>query len=424
MSRIKSFFAKRSFLLNIATLVSGTAISQAILFLVTPFLTRLYTPEEFGIFALYISIVTIISTVSTLKYEIAIMLPREEKDAQALLFLSSIICFISSFLLFSIVLFFRQFILEHITDKIEAFIWIIPLGTLILGHFQILYSFSARKKNFRNVSVSRITQSFVSVTTQISSRSFFFIPQGLILGNLLGRLVSVIVMAFKQIKNKTIQLRNLTPERLRTNAELYKNFPKYQSFTSFLNALTQNLPVLLLLFLYSPEIAGFYAITLRIMAVPTALIGESTRQVYYQKASALYAKRENIWPLFKRTTVGLFILGIIPFILVGIFAPWLFSIIFGAKWIVSGKFAQLIFFWSFLLFLNPPTVANIVILGLQKLYLKYEIILTILRFFGIYLPYLFFKNHYFSILCYGLVGFIMNIILIAVIADKIRPRHD
>ena len=82
--------------MNIATLVTGTAISQAVLFFATPFLTRLYTPEEFGVFALYVSIVMIISTISSWKYELAIMLPKEEEDAEALLFLSSLICFLTS----------------------------------------------------------------------------------------------------------------------------------------------------------------------------------------------------------------------------------------------------------------------------------------------------------------------------------------
>ena len=407
--------------MNIATLVTGTAISQSILFVATPFLTRLYTPEEFGVFALYVSIVMIISTVSTWKYELAIMLPREEEDALALLFLSSLVCFLTSLLLFLLVLFFRGFIVGHITDRVGTFIWLIPLGTLILGHFQILYSFSVRHRNFRNVSASRITQSTVSVLTQIGSRTTVFLPLGLILGNLFGSLAGTLAMTVNQLKMGRIHLRNFSRERLRTNAELYKDFPRYQTFSAFLNVLTQNLPVLLLTFFYNPGIAGFYALTQRIMAVPTGLIGESTRQVYYQKASVLHAGGDNIWSLYKKTTLGLFKVGVIPFILVGVFAPWLFSILFGSEWRVSGEYVQLIIFWSFLLFINPPTVSNIYILGLQKFYLKYEVILTILRFLGIYLPYLFFRNHYLSVLGFGVAGFLMNLILIILVANKIRP---
>lgn len=423
MNRIKAYFTQRSFLLNVATLISGTAISQTILFLATPLLTRLYTPGEFGVFALYVSIVAIIGTVSTWKYELAIMLPREEEDAQALFFLSSFICFASSLLIFLLILLFRQFIIENITDKIETFIWIIPAGILFLGHFQIFHSFSVRKKYYQNISAARIVQSTAAVSTQISLRTLWFIPQGLIIGNLLGTITSVIVLGYNQLRKRTIQLRNLNYGRIRNNAETYKNFPRYQTFSSFLNALTQNLPVLLLTFFYNPEFAGFYALTQRILSAPTALIGESTRQVYYQKASEMYARGRSIWNLHVKTTLGLLKVGILPFILLGIFAPWLFSLIFGSEWVVSGKYVQLIIFWSFLLFINPPTVSNIFILGKQKLYLQYEVVLTILRFLGIYIPYLLFNNHYFSVLGYGLVGFIMNLYLILIIANSIRPRN-
>ena len=96
---------KNSFLINIITLISGTAISQGILFAATPFLTRLYTPEEFGYFSLYAAIVAVITSVASWKYELAIMLPKEEKDAQAVLFLSIITTIISTALVFLFIFF-------------------------------------------------------------------------------------------------------------------------------------------------------------------------------------------------------------------------------------------------------------------------------------------------------------------------------
>ena len=162
---------KNSFLLNIITLISGTAISQGILFAATPFLTRLYTPEEFGYFSLYAAIVAVITSVASWKYELAIMLPKEEKDAQAVLFLSIITTIISTVLVFLLILIFKNLIVEHITEEVESFIWIVPLGVLISGLYQVFISFSSRNKYFKSVSISRISQSGGACSSVRSKRT-------------------------------------------------------------------------------------------------------------------------------------------------------------------------------------------------------------------------------------------------------------
>jgi len=47
--KLKSEFAK-----NVLTLMTGTTIAQAIPIAISPILTRIYTPEDFGVFALNI----------------------------------------------------------------------------------------------------------------------------------------------------------------------------------------------------------------------------------------------------------------------------------------------------------------------------------------------------------------------------------
>jgi len=414
---------KNSFLLNIITLISGTAISQGILFAATPFLTRLYTPEEFGYFSLYAAIVAVITSVASWKYELAIMLPKEEKDAQAVLFLSIITTIISTVLVFLLILIFKNLIVEHITEEVESFIWIVPLGVLISGLYQVFISFSSRNKYFKSVSISRISQSGGAVAVQSGAKGLDLFPQGLVWGKLAGDFLALVALLFQHLKNHTIHLKEVSRKDIRANAIKYKDFPKYQSLAQFLSSLSQNVPFFLLTTLYNPEIAGLYMLTSRILFVPTALIGRSTREVYFQKASEMFSEGKSIQNLFVKTTVGLAKLGIIPFIIVGIFAQQLFTIFLGEEWLVSGIFAQLIIAWSFLGFVNPPSTMTIYIMGLQRFSLKYESLLVVFRILSIYLTFVFFNNAYITVGVYASVGFLFNIILIGYCYSKVKMTN-
>ena len=76
---------------NVLTLMSGTAIAQGLTLGFAPVLTRIYKPEDFGVLGLYISIVGILSVIICWRYELAIVLPRENKDAINILIMSVII---------------------------------------------------------------------------------------------------------------------------------------------------------------------------------------------------------------------------------------------------------------------------------------------------------------------------------------------
>lgn len=412
-----------TFVKNVATLITGTAISQALLFFFTPILTRIYSPEEFGFFAIYVAIVAVISTFTSLKYDIAIMLPKENADAQALFFLSIFLTLFISFLSLIVCIILKLFF-AHVdfVQKIDSFIWILPPGILFLGLFQIFFSFSSRNKFFSTISFGRVGQSGSALSFQIGMKLAFSFSKGLIIGNLLGSIVALIILLIKNLKEKRISLQEITIKRIYYNAKHYQNFPKYQSIQSLINALSQNLPVILLTVLYSPEIAGFYALTQRILAAPTALISESTRQVYYQKASELYSQKKDIKAVFKKTTLSLVKIGVIPFLVIGILAPGIFSLFFGTEWQTSGVYAQMLILWSFLLFINPPTVSNIFIIGLQKFYLKFEIISVCLRVLSIILPFWIFNNHYYSVFMFSLASISLNIFLILYITKKIFKR--
>lgn len=415
---------KHTFVMQVATLMSGTALSQGVLFAATPFLTRLYSPEEFGVFALYLAIISPISMVSAWRYEAAIMLPKDQKDAEALLWLSLIITISMSLLVLLLIIIFEDYIRLNLTNDLDTFLWIVPLGVFLTGLFQVLSTWNTRNELYKNIAVSTVTRSASAVSVQIGTKTIFPFSGGLIWGNVIGAILASGLLLRKAITDNTLRLDNFSYDVMKKNAKEYDKFPKYQAPASFLNTLSQQVPVVLLAFFYSPEIAGYYALTDRVLTAPIALIGGSIRNVFYQKAAKLFSLGKSIKELYFKTTLYMLKLAVIPFSVIAFFAEPIFTTLFGDTWIISATIYQILFIYVVIVFINPPATTTIYILGLQRFSLLFTILITILRISSIYLGYAIFNDYYISLALYALVGICSNLYVIFFIFNQIKQKEQ
>jgi len=421
---MKGLIAKikaNNYIVHIITLMSGTLIAQVITLAVIPVLTRLYTPVEFGLYSLFLSIIVIVGSISSLKYDQAIMLPKEDKDAQALVFLSFLITLGISFLSFLVIALFYDFFVDYF-EGMKYAIWLIPFAVLLTGLIQIFTAYSSRKQYYKMLASTRVANSATLVSVQTLSR-YFFKFDGLILGKILADIVTFFLLFGQHYKKQTLHLKSISKRRLQVNAKRHEHFPKYQSISSFLNAISQNLPILLLASFYSAEEAGFYALAIRVLQAPVGLIGGSTRQVYYQRASKLYSENKDIFSIFSKTTFSLLKIFIGPFIIVLFFGEPLFSFLFGAQWAESGTIAQILILWILFLFINSPSIATFSIIKLQKLQMKVEFISVAFRFLSIYAGYYFFNSYIASIAFFALSSIAVNIFMIGYIYMTLKQRN-
>jgi len=395
-------------------------MAQVIMFAFIPIITRIYSPEEFGLYSLFFSISIAIALISSLNYEQAIVLPESEKDAQALVFLSIGILF-SVVVITTVLSFIFYDLLLKYFQGMEYFIWLLPLSVLITGMQQIFDQYSNRKNFYKQMATAKILSSVGTVSTQMSSRYIFGL-NGLVFGKVFADLLGVIFLYKHHIKEQTLHLRSMSKKRVIVNARVHDHFPKFQTGTSLMNYLAQYLPIFLFPMLFSPEAAGYYALTFRILMVPTTIMGGSVRSVYYQKASRMFNNNENIYSLYKKTTLGLLKIYIVPFLVIVIFGKEIFTFLFGEQWGMSGEIAQLMVFTSLLAFINIPSVMTFNILKLQKLQLFIQYLQFLLRGLAIYIGYYIFNSYLGSITLYVLVTILNNMFLIYYINKKLKMR--
>lgn len=436
----KKYNALRSntYVMQIFTLMSGTFIAQLVMLAFVPILTRLYSPTEFGIYSLFLSVSNVLGLVSSLKYDQAIMLPRSDRNALALVVLSIFITLGMVVLVGLSVFLFDGLIIRYFNGLSDV-IWLIPAGVFLTGFLQIFNAYSSRYQFYRQLSVVRVINAFSVIGVQIGSKYFLkyqsliieklklaaYIQEelkfdGLIIGKLLADLISLLSLIRQHFKRQTLQFFSISRRRLLVNAKRYSHFPKYQSLTVFINSISQNLPVLLLSSLYSTEIAGIYALTVRVLQAPTNLMGASTKEVYYQKASRVHANGGNFFNLYIKTTLGLLKLFIFPFFVVLLFGDYLFGFVFGSRWNESGVFAQILILWFACGFINNPAIVSYSILNIQKIQMRLEMISFFLRILAIYLGYYLFKSYYMSIGLFMIVSVASNAFSIFFIKHSLK----
>ena len=401
--------------------MSGTAIAQLIAFCLSPVVSRFYSPSDFGLFGSFNSIVTIISSFITLHYSQAIMLPSDDNEAKDLLFISLFSVIAISVLSLLSFIFFSNKYLSFLNTQHRWIFLLLFIGILVNGFNLTIQAWAIRRKHFKHTSASQVIRTLSSNTITLISGFFHSGAIGLIAGAISGNFFASINLFIKSLKTDLWKGTHVTLSKSLSVARKYIDFPMYSAPQNLVNALSQGLPVLLLSHYYSIDIAGAYAFSIRVLQVPAGFVLTALRQVLFQKASESYNAGNNLFPLFSKITIGLFLTGILPSFIVILKAPSLFMWIFGKSWYLSGEFSRWIIIWTVISFCNVPAVIFSRIFRIQKLILIYELILLAGR-----VAVLVFGGLHFSplktIQSFSIIGASLNLLLILWVGFIVKKR--
>jgi len=419
-----TYAPKGSFKANVLTLMTGTAIAQMITVAISPVLTRLFTPEAFGALGVYLSLVAIVGAVVTSRYDQAMMLPKDTEVA-AVLFWDSILSVgvISGFSLLCCVLFFEQILSILKVRELSVAIFLLPVSIFFFGIYATLNSWSTRQKKFSRSSISQVVRSLAISGVQMFSGILQTGPVGLIGGVLAGDCFAALTLGW-QVKRDDwpILKRSLCWDKMKCVAKQYRDFPLFSSTQNLLNAISQNIPLLLLAKFFGPAVTGFYVLGVRGIQIPMNLFLTSLRQVFFQRASELYNQGGDTYALFKRTTLSLLALVAIPALAIILFGPGIFAFVLGQKWAVAGEYARWLILWLMLMFANVPAVLFAQIYRKQKSVLIQDICLLTLRVLAIVIGGLR-SSPLLAVVLYSLVGVFFNLFIIFWVGNFLRKGN-
>jgi len=355
----RSDFIKSSF-----TLIFGTALAQLIPIALQPILRRWYTPEEFGVIAVYLSIVGMVVVAANLRYESTVILPKEDDKASNLVFGSFIISLFFSLILFLAFLFFGKdlILLLSLPQEIEKWLLMIPLSVFVISCSRTLDFWLTRKKAFRASAVNKVARRSSEGTVQllgVSAKS-----SGLIAASIIGDSVNLFVSLIQSIKHG-LNFKTYKITTIKEQLKKYVEFPKYSTIPTLLNSVSLLLPVIIINQFYAAEITGHFDLSRQMLALPMALISVAVSKVLIQKIVEYKQNSKRITKLVTRIALSLAAMSVIGIIIIELFGIQLFSFIFGEDCSFSGKITQILIFSYAVKFVVSPLTS--VFIALEKI---------------------------------------------------------
>ncbi len=397
---------------NTSMLISGTALAQLIPILLQPILRRYYTPEIFGAYAVYLSLVGILIIISSFKYELAIILPRKDKEASNIVLLAQLLNFIFNLVVFCLIIAFKYRILKllNLSTEYLMFLYLVPLGTFLYNLYISINYWLIRQKAFFSVSLNKFVRRGSEGFFQILFK-WTGVTGGLLLGDIIGHIADNI-SGLIQATRKNFRISDFSINKLKYVANKYGEYPRYNLIPSFMSACSFLLPMIFINKFFSTENAGYFDLSKLLLSLPFALIATSISNVLLQRISEKFRNTIS----FKKELSSMFfvvlIIAVIEVIVISLFGVNLFRIIFGMKWIISGEISTILV-WSYAFNFITSSFSSIFI-SMKKI--KLLSIWQLIYFISI-LSLILFRNSGFmnflkiyvfiEIMCYFLISLLM-----------------
>ena len=368
---------KSEFGRNLLTLMTGTIVAQAIPIAISPILTRIYSPEDFGLLALFLAILSLFSVAVNARYESAVMLPKKDEDAINIFALGIIINSTISLTLFIIIVLFNDSITNMLgNSNISVWLYFIPLTLFFTGLFNILNTYNNRQKHYRDIADATILKSMVMAVVQVGVGLVKSGASGLISGQILSQFFANMRL-LKNITTNRKLIDSIGILKIIALAKKYKNFPKFSLPSAFANVLSGHLSNILISIFYSVTTLGFYSIVQRVLGIPSAMMGQSIGQVYYEEGVQEKKKTGMAKEIFKSTFKRLVFFGFFSFFILFFVVEELFAFVFGEEWRLAGQYAQIVIPMFFIRFVVSTLSVTYDMFGYLKVELIWQLTLLI-----------------------------------------------
>lgn len=378
LARLKSFLTG-GFARNVATLAGGAAVAQFLPLLLAPLLTRLYSPAEFGVLAIYIAWLSNLAVLATARYELAIVLPEDSRRAANLMGLAIGITFAVSLL--------SALVMEPGSEWLAARAgepalapWLrwLPLSLCLSGLMQAWANWNNRHERYKANASGRMAQAVSMMAVQVGCGLAGFATGGLVMGQMAGQAASLVVQAWRDLRERFGFRHQVSLAGMRSVAREYAEFPRVNAPHAFVAALQDTLTVTLLTVLSGSTVVGLFGLMMRVLKLPAALVGQAVAQVTYRDLAAARNEGRPLVPLLKKSLVVLLLLSLIPFGIILGAGDILFAFVFGESWRDAGRYAQALAPYILFHFIASPLGMVPLVIDRQRIAFAFTVVGSVL----------------------------------------------
>lgn len=364
---------------SVMVLTTGTVLAQAIGYLVSPILTRIYSTEEMGELGIYMRAVGFIAAMATARFELTLPLPKYEGHSFLLYKLSlkiSKIVILSMAFALGLYYVFNPISIYNLT-----FMSLTIASTFFLVFINLGTNWSIRSKNFKSISQQRIINSIVSNGLRWLFGIFSFGGIGLIIATMIGYMVSSVSFIREFVLLQREKFSGYSKKKNIVLVKEYREFPII-NLPHVLVDLGRDLLIAgFVVYYFGKDEFGSYNHSYTMLRLPMIIIGASIGQVFFNKCSEIVNNGGSTLSLVKQTFFTLLALSIVPFTVIFFYGEPIFSFVFSESWADSGYYSEIMALWLMVNFLNSPLSSLPLVLRRQKEFFFIGLISSLIQLF-------------------------------------------
>lgn len=373
IKRLFDYLKKDSMLKGFSVLFSGTIITQIVSLVLSPLLTRVYSPEQYGINSLYISVVSILGVVATLRLQVPIAMSDINKDRSILSSISLFCSFIFSILFAIIIGVGHNFLPLYFNYNFDQWVWFLPISMFLIGTYDVMYQNLLSEKKYRAMANVVILKVLCQGVSQLFFSFLSVEEYGLILGNIFSYVFSLMYI-YIVLKPK---FHLFSMQEYKRTLKKNINYPIYAFPAELASMASYSIIPISISFLFNTQVTGYYALANKLIGIPVGLFGNSMRQVFVREASNEFNETNTVKKTFYKTTSVLLATAVPSALLLFIGAPYFISLVFGPEWYPTATYLRILILFFIARFVIGPLTSTVNIIGKQKVGLYSHIILLV-----------------------------------------------
>lgn len=360
---------------GMATLAVGNGLARIVGLAAIPVLTRIYSPEHFGVLSVFTALLLMLTPLMTLRYELAVPLPSRDGSAITLMTVAAAFIVVTTALLSVLSWLAGPPLLTMMSmDALIPYRWILMVGLTSAGLYEVFLIWAVRRRAYASIAGTQLRQSAAGSIAKISLGLLGIQPLGLLAGQVLGAGAGTIHLARLLLTDLKRHWHQVTLVRAWILLRHYRSFPTYRLPSQLLQIFSSQAPLLLTAALYGPDITGQLGLAMMTLALPMNLLGHSTSKAYYAEIATIGRKRPaEIRVLTYAVIRRLLVLALAPTLLLLLFGERIFALAFGAEWALAGVMASLLAIYLMFQFMHAPASHLLSVFQGQRLLLMLNI---------------------------------------------------
>lgn len=328
---------------HVVVMATGTGLAQLIPILFSPIITRLYEPGHFGLFALFMAIVSILAIFATGRFENAILIAADDQKATNIVAFCLMLAGCFSAILCAVALLFRvNLALAFNQPALSVWLLLVPPMVLITAANQVMTYWFNRKQDYRRLARNRVTRSIVTVTAMVALGVYGSAAGGIILATVLGLAWPTVLLLFAWHKGRRQQQWAISRQEMLAMVSRYRNFGIFSIWGDTISAANWQMPVLVLTGYFGAAVVGWYNLVFRLLVGPATVISGAIGDVFRQRAADDLRTQGNCRRIWRKTFFVLMAISAPAYTLFALVAPQVFAFVFGEPWREAGVYARVL----------------------------------------------------------------------------------